>query len=602
MRTMKKVTIESDAWSRLKTIRSGVVYDNILTFLYELIQNSQRAKATRIHITTSGSTFQIEDNGRGCEDPKVLFTMDFSGFGVGYGIGFTSVYPIADKVKVETLNWSASLDVERAIREKDLDLDIEENSYINGFRITLESEKIAQYQQDIQDKIREIASIIPNIQIYLNGFEIEKADLFEAPIHTEHHMKTNNRIYEGRLAIAQMSDYGGVEVYYDYRHVCSFYMDGVTGNILIKDNKINLKAPDRKSIIWDDKRRALKEQLEKDIQELCKKIVKESSDEDKERYSDTIDQYLGVEKYIRYLTINESEIKNQYETRETAKETEPVGQMTMDFEEETEEKEQEKYEEAPQEIIQGTSEPKPEINKERRQEDRSFSSFVSAPQPEMISKKNLNQVSLSNIKRKKNVVWVEKKEMDRYSELIAKYEYYGIYTFVSPHVLYDRALRHLAITHISEVEHHAIEKQYSVTKTGARSKKEQRAMELLGFIERKLNLDETFYISDIDCKMIVSLQESKIYQEKLDVEGYAQGSRIHLNRKSLNFGKLSSANLDKDSIGLNDVKFVLGNIVLIAHEISHLYGTKDNTIHHYEVQDSIQEKIGNLFLEHDKLY
>jgi hypothetical protein len=592
MKTMQRVTIGSDTWSRLKTLREGFVYDSLLTFLFELIQNSQRAKATTVWIESYGNSFKIVDNGTGCQDPNALFTMDFSGFGVGYGVGFTSVYPIADTIKVETQGWRAELDMVEAIEKKNLSLDIHENPFVQGFSVTLESEKIGNNQDEIVTKVHEIASVIPNINIYVNGNLVEKIDLFEAPSDTTHHMKANNRIYEARLSIAEMREYGGVDVYYEHRHVCFFHKDGIKGKVLIKNHKITLKAPDRKSIIWDDKRHLFIEQLERDLSELCVGVVKNGTDEEREKYADTIDEYLGVEKYIRYLHIDEHEIKNQYETREKAQKLEESsdGQMELSFEEAGQE--------------EGYEEPAPSFDAERRQEDLSFRSYVSENRKsDYVTKGDLNQVSISNIKRKKNVVWVEKREVERYEDLITRYEYYGVHTFISPHVLYDRALRHLGITHIGDVEDRAIEKQYNVKKIGSKTKKEQRAMELLGFIERKLDLGQTFYISDIECKMIVSLQEAKIYQEKLGVEGYAQGGIIHLNRKSLKFGKLSSSDAGREKIGIHDVKFILANLELIAHELAHrVYHTKDNTISHYEAQNKLQEKIGEHLIETDVLY
>lgn len=589
MTMINQVEIQSDAWSRLKTIRSGVVYDNILTFLYELIQNSQRANASSIYISVHGDTFTIIDDGKGCPNPKDLFTMDFSGFGVGYGIGFTSVYPIADRIDVETANWRTTLDMNKAIDEKNLFLAIEPTHPVSGFHLTLKGEKISEYEADIIDKSIEIASIIPDIDIRVNGDYVHKVDLFEPPTYTNQHGKVNNRIYEGRLVLNNLEKSSGIEVYYEHRHVCRIYLEGVRGNILIKPGKINLKAPDRKSIIWDYLRDNLYHQLRSDIADLCKKAVKQSTDEEKEDLANTIDLYLGVSAYIRYLMMDEADILNQYETREAAEANEKAEEESEAADTEEAFREEEQQEQVSFFVA----------DNERHQEDITFHSFVSAHDRDLVQKGE--QVSISTIKRKKNVVWVKKKEEDQYQDLITKYAYYGIHTFVSPHVLYDRALEHLGITHIADVEHQAIEKKYSVTRTGARNKKEMRAMELLSFIERELGFGETFYLSDIDCRMVVNLNESKIYQQKLEVEGYEQGGRIHLDRKSLEFGRLSGSHYGRVDIGINDIKFVMSNIVLIAHEMSHLYGTHDNTIGHYQQQDALQKKIGKLFLERTTL-
>lgn len=583
MKTLSKISIESDAWSRLKTIRSGVVYDSALTFVYELIQNCQRAGATEVEMKVEDDYFGIYDNGRGCKNPKDLFTMDYSGFGVGYGIGFTSVYPIADRVYVRTLDWSAGIDIERAIEEKDLSLEIAESPFVRGFELVIRGEKIRALSESIKEKIEEAASIIPDMDIYLNGRPIEKVDLFEEPEGTPYHLKASNRIYEGRLVLASNPyESNFLDVYYEHRHVCKIYVEGLSGNILIHDGKVKLKAPDRKSIIYDERRERLMEQIQKDAEELCKMVVRSSEDEDKKKYADTIDRYLGVENYIRYLMMDDNEFKNQYEMRDEAARNE---EKTEEGSEEQEES-QESYAFDP--------------DNSRMEPDQHFQSYVSAPWGTEEEKNQ--QITISNIRKKRNVVWVEKEEAEHYEEQIAKYAYYGIYTFKSPHILYDRALTYLDIPHIQDVEARAIEKDYKVVNTGARSNRERRIMQLLQFIERKLGIGEAFYLSDIDCRMTVRLRESKLYQEKLDVEGYEQGGRIHLNRKSLDYGNITSSDWKRSAIGINDIKFVLSNLVLLAHEISHLYGTKDNTVAHYLKQDEIQKKIGQFFQEEDRLF
>lgn len=630
-KTIKRKKIQSDAWSRLRTIRSGVVFDNILTFLYELVQNSQRVKATEVDISVEGSTFILEDNGKGCEDSDDLFKMDFSGFGVGYGIGFTSVYPIADKVRVETRDWATTIDVVKVVKEGDLSYELEDITYLHGFKVILEGEKIREYEQQIIREVKEIVSIIPKMNVRVNGELVHKRDLFEAPYDTRFHKIFKNEIYKGRLAIAEMSESGGVEVYYDYRHVCKFYLDGITGvihiddelitekvykrddpkadkdgYIKVKEKRINLKSPDRKSIIWDEKRTRLRELLEEDLRELCKMVIKEGTDEEVEMYADTIDKYISVEEYIRYLTIDDSEILSRNEMKKKNASDENT---YKDGEIEFEENEGELVNEEEPHVVQSEFKNQKlrhlvrEKDTVRQEDDRHFNSYVSgSSHHQMISKSNLGQVSIKNIKKKKNVVWVEKKEQDRFQDLINKYEKYRIFTFVSPHVLYDRALEHLGITHIRDVEDRAIEKQYTVTNTGAKTKKEQRAMELLGFIERELGLNQTFYISDIDCKMIVSLQDSKLYQEKLSIEGYVQEERIHLNRKCLQFGKLSSSDLDKERIGINDVKFIFANADLIFKELScRIYGMDVDSKEQYKNQMYLQNKISEMLLVRDAL-
>lgn len=650
--TTKTIQINSDVTGRVKRILQGVEFDGQYTFITELLQNTQRAKATEAHITLDYDTMILSDNGFGCENPKDLFTLDFSGFGYGFGEGFSSVYTLLGQVKVKTLNWEASIDVERlankrTIKAEDLEVPIQEADFHQGFIVELQSKLINSDRYYIAQEIRKVASTIKEIDFYLNGELLPKIDLFEVPAEAEFYEIFDNRFYEGMLYVTEDTGSEGVHIYYDNRFVMelNYQFSGLKGNVLIKPNKVNLKAPDRTSIIYDEKRRRFINRIQKDFDSLLIRIMKEGTSDQVEKYASVIRRYLPVEQFMRYLQIDDSIFKNQYEMRETAKDDEvPTAPVYYDAPE-TEESDSEfnaYVDEANTEQVDynidspisneefhhptfNSSAPAPsevtqspalsdvvaavatmveadavtpqERDLKRQQDDESFTSYVPNNRTERASKEEMATISLANIKRKTNVVWVERSRSDEFESQISQYEYYGLFTFYSPHVLYDEALRHLGITHVDEVEDNAIEKHYNVRKIGAKSKKEMRAMELLQRIEELFGLSDTFYISDIDCKMFVNLNEKQIYQQKLSVNGYAKGSEIHLNRKSLHFGKLSSLQLGKEQLGIHDVKFILSNLELIVHELAHrIYLTDDNTIDHYEAMLKVQKGITNYVL------
>lgn len=662
--TTKTIQINSDVTGRIKRILQGVEFDGNLTFITELLQNTQRAKATTAHITLEDDKMILADNGFGCADPKNLLTLDFSGFGYGFGEGFSSVYTLLGQVKVKTLDWEASIDVERlaskrTIKLEDLDVPIKESDFYQGFIVELQSDKIRNDLYSIHQEIRKVASTIKEIDFYLNGELLPKVDLLAIPTDAPFFQYVDNHLYEAMLHAEEHTNGEGVQLYYDNRFVMTIYhpVSGLRGNLLIKPNKVNLKAPDRTSVIYDDKRRRLLNQMEKDCHQLLVRILKEGSTEQIEQYAPVIRYHLPVEKYMRYLQIDESIFKNQFEVRQEATEETPYpvyddesyeddssdqdgelfsasygdanhfeqtgSQLNMDLdtasvpqavaslsshatvadledEFSTNSGVQTSFEEesATSAIVQTVAVDEPTKQDLRRsQDDSSFSSYVRNTQTERVSKEDLSTVSLANIKRKTNVVWVERSSADEFDSLISQYEYYGLFTFQSPHVLYDEALRHIGITHVGEVESDAIEKRYNVRNIGAKTKKEMRAMELLQRIEHLFGLPNTFYISDIECKMYVNLNEKQIYQQKLGVEGYAQGNTIHLNRKSLHFGKLSSLHLGKDQWGIHDVKFLLANLELIVHELAHrIHFTDDNTINHYEAMLEVQNKVTQYIL------
>lgn len=584
---MSSIMITSNVANRLRKIREGIVYSDISTFVLELIQNAQRAKATIVNIESNDDYFSIEDNGGGCANPAVLFTLDVSGFGVGFGEGFNSIFAVADSFTVTSRDWEGSLNVVEALEKEDLSVAMTKIPSKAGFKVELRGEKILEVQYRIQQTLEDTCSIIPDIEFIVNGKKVQKRNLFDLSNY-KFNISVNNRMYEGQFALTNFVS-NDIKVYNEYRYVTSLHCYGVIGFIQLKPNTVDLRVPDRRSIVYNDKRTKLENQIANDVDKLCLELMKKGDYHDIKEYSNIVESHLNVTQYIKYLTIPKDEILNQYEVKDKAQNQEINRQETEDREQDEERvKSVDTYSDEPE---------KQPVNNSRVQEDKSFISEVESDS-QYATKEEMETITIQSLKGKQNVVWIELNRYEDKADLIAKYEYYGIFTFVSPHILYDKALSYLQLPHIDDVKDQAIKRHYNVKRIGAINKKEQRATEILNMIEKSLGLPETFYISDIHCRMVVSLHESKLYQERLKVEGYAQGETIHLNRKSLNFGKLSSLQLGKDNLGIHDIKFILSNLVLIAHELAHVvYCTQDNTISHYQAQDEIQKKIAQMVSE-----
>jgi hypothetical protein len=647
LKTKRKLVITSDVINRLIKIRNGVIYQDFLNFAEELIQNCQRAKATVVYLTIIDSTFSIEDNGIGCEDPATLLTFDVSGFGVGFGEGFGSVYTVADQFEIHSKNWIATLDIEEAIKKRDLNVDINDDEfYRDGFKVSLKGVKIQDHLYSIKEKVEEVCKNIPNIDFYINGELLPKKDIMDLSEEYKYHTHFSNKIYNSHFALLPNNEYGNIQIFYDYRFVREYSYKGVDGVILLKPNSVTLRSPDRKDIMYDRKRTNFKDRVEKDIRYMLKQLLVDGEVDSISDYAEIIENYLDVESYIKYLKIGEEEVTNQYDTRkniiddEEDYETEEENNQ-MQYNNSSNEKgnlsilepisyfQEENNNSSIQNTIHVPSLPNgllnehntesslQKINKrnestpvnhndidtKRIEEDQTFTSFVHSTENQKTIVKNIKEINIKNIKNKRNVVWIEKDKKDEFSHLISQYEYYGIYTFVSPHILYHKSLKFLDIPHISTVADSAIEKNYEVTRIGAISKKEERAMELLSFIESNLGLRKTFYISDIKCKKIVNLRGAKLYQEKMEIEGYQKGNEIHLNRKSLVFGKMNCILLGKSGLSIHDLKFILSNIELISHELAHLiYYTSDNTKEHHEKENIIQKEIGNIIMNCENLF
>jgi len=611
--TKTKLAIQSQIKERLKKIRGGSVYDGITTFVKELVQNSFRANANTIWVTIDDDTFAIEDDGCGCDDPKKLFTLDYSGFGIGYGEGFNSIYMVADRFRVETKDWIGELDVQQTIdnpktTDADLTVEITNNQPMkNGFTLILKGEKISHYNYQIREQVEELCKYIPDIETYINGELIYKEDILDIVESGPYELEMDNRLYTGKISLTNDYYATGVKVYYEYRFVQELTINGAKGVILLKPNAVSLRAPDRTSIIYDEKRDRLIRRLEKEVKNLLKQLVANGKRDEIDEYSRTIEDYLDVKEYINYLTIDSSilfreiqsdlqieeelpswhkqdisagEFYKQMDKIETPTSSPEHTTMGTENRNHSQQTQNEHHENSSQNnssvaVQEKSTEPKQEQNESaeehskdtiRKVQDRTFSSAVGAA--EVVKKENLGGITIKNIKKKKNIVWCSVEDKEKYNNFITEFEYHNVYTFLSPHVLYDNALEHLGIPHVTEFDNCLI-KDYKVTKTGARTKKEERANELLVLIEELFQLPETFYISNIECKRRLELNGKKIYQEKVIVNGYEQCGYIHLNRKSLYMGKLSGSHVGKEKIGIHDFKFLIGNIDLISHELAH---------------------------------
>ena len=117
------VEIKSNVLGRLAKVRKGVVYQSVNATIGEGLQNCQRAKATEVQTSIfDDGTLVIFDNGIGCRDPQVLFELDTSGWELAeaFGEGFSSVFAVADTIRVQSHNWIAEVDVVDVIEKGDL--------------------------------------------------------------------------------------------------------------------------------------------------------------------------------------------------------------------------------------------------------------------------------------------------------------------------------------------------------------------------------------------------------------------------------------------------------------------------------------------------
>jgi len=576
--------ITSDVVSRLAKIRQGVVYNSITSVVSELLQNCQRAKAKTIHCFIKDNYLTIIDDGVGCKDPDELFTIDRSAWdstNEGFGEGFTSVYTVADIIKVRSHKWSVNLNVAKMLQERNLTYSYkEETDYSQGFEVTIQGEKIEENIEEITNFLKYSASLLP-MNCYVNNTLVFKKDLSNIDGTTDFIKTFDNKLYTAYLTPLEWGY--DCMVYYENREVCKEWLTGVSGNIILKQNAGNLKAPDRKAIINDGKYRNFKDQLEKDTKKLYREFIKLADNNLIDEFSHPIASILNVKEYEDLLEIDDDMFKvhvndeDEYINPKENKIKDEVLKPKLDIFNYNTDMYEQSYE------TEHSFPPTENYNQ------NTVLSAVKSINPR--ARKN----SIVSIAKSNKLFWVSPNELNASKETITNMEYYGFKGIIAVNELYERVFNEYSVPHISYLVDN-IKKQHKFTDIGTRTLKEKRALFLLRRIEEYYKIGETFNICNITMKIVSQFDDKELQSPDNIIEGVCTQGKIYLDRKSLKLGDFTVKNWTSEHISLEDLRFILRASDTISHELAHLlYDTKDNTLAHMQAQAKIAKEIGYLY-------
>lgn len=574
---MTGIQIRSNISNRLAKVREGVVYDSVTSVLGELAQNAQRAQATEVSVVIANGAIVMHDNGKGCADPQQIFEMDSSGWGLdeAFGEGFFSTFVVADTLAVSSADWEVNVDVAKVIETNDVDLNVKRVATpIEGFRVVLRGTKIQEHEAELIQFMEELASLMPQ-DVAVNGIEVPKLDLTKVNAPYSESFETD--LYTATIAPATgWMSY--VKVYYESRFVCELYVDGLSGNLVLKQNAVTLKAPDRRAIVFDDKRAEFLRVLREDTKTMYKHFVEVATDSDLDKYAQEITEYLEVEDYLALLPMSEEELRAEKAEEERREMMDVDIALNMGIE----------------------SEHRPVAlqvsDNERTEETQEITTQVVTKRKQ----ENKKQVKkLEVLRNQRKVAWVKASEAESSQELIKELEYYGFKILVARNKLYELSFSFLGIVSIHEIES-TVNKNCTLTNIGATTKKEKRVMWMLERIEKYYGLVDVFRIADIDMKLEHYRNGRLVEKEKTEVNGLfrreGDTKRIYLDRKALQLPSYRVDKWDSANLNLNDLRMLLKNIEVVAHELAHLlYGTNDNTIEHTDAQSKIMKEIAELF-------
>lgn len=571
--------IQSNTKGKLQKIMEGKVFDSSYTFLTELFQNSFRAKAKNVYIYVLENKFIMQDDGVGMKNPKSLLTFDYSEWdstNEGFGIGFWSVLGVPElkTVEITSRTFNIFMDIEKAIDDLEVDVNTLQEPF-PGFKVLLVSDYFNENKSELIDKINKAGMYMP-YNIFVNDKQIEQKSLLTRT-ESEFKKEFNTRLFNANLGVSDGRDC--IEIYYENRLVKEFYdVPYITGVLLLKNNAVTLKEPDRTSIVYDSKYYAFKDKIFECVKTLYKDFIKDLFECNDMRYIDnTLDNYdraiayyLDVKDYQKYLLCDEKDLELSIESK-IKKEVErnnpenvinilngvsgnwilldekpliqgKIENFSIDedsikvrnilfigdkiFKKISDDSQEEDEKEVAVDIIEKKNEEAIKSEVSIKSEDDIFDisdSFIYKDNQDDIkthtiktsTKKLQGNNLLDLIKKSKAVMWVESNSTDYYEEQISLAESYKIKVIKSKNKLFERFFTEKSIPHVSTIESvSSIERK--ITEINPKTFKEEQFLLLLEPIRKKYKLPENiFKIGNIDIEYIYEYDGKRIVTKKL---------------------------------------------------------------------------------------
>lgn len=579
LNTENKVSIRVNAINRLKKIRAGLVYDSITTVMDELLQNCQRSfsvsniKHPVIDIIAENDTLIIRDNGDGCSNPQSIFEFETSGWNIedafGQG-GSESVFQIADYINIRSQDWVVSVNVFEMIEKEDLYADVTfTEEYFHGYEITLKGTKIQDNLITLIEYLRSVTQYF-DYDVYINGELVERKDLHDfKAVYKE---TFTGKLYKATLSVQK--GYRNIDIYYEKRKVCDLWFPGVYGVVELARGAVNLKAPDRKSIIYDEKRSKFYESLKEDCKLLYLGFVSQATESEFDEFQYGIEQNLTPADYADYLPCYDlnnphriAMLKEEVASEDTVYEKQKLECTTA--------------------YNDGTSLYLPESMGVKKQ----YIPAKKSPRTKGEFRSKLGKIL--------NIAWCDLSKKDSLQEMINTAENVGIKVIYAKNNLYAKAFQYWGIPYLEDIME-VSKARYIVRNTRGKNytytSKEERLMHVLRKIEEYYGLEDVFRIADVQEHLYVENNGQATIDTviKTPVAAIKDRQKIYLDRASLNLGKVNiSAATAK--ITKFDVLVIMLNINTIASGLAKiLYNTVDRTVDHYNKVERISKEIALL--------
>lgn len=593
--------------NEMKRLRENT-YSDKYTWIDELVQNCQRAKATHIDVQISDDRIVISDNGIGCSDPQILFDKSSSGWDEDttrtespFGEGFFSTMMAADTITATSIGFSATFDVKKMFAENRTDvIEIQSNRRKSGFTIVLTDLCENVYSWEVERRFREVGKYIKSPTMTVNGDRVHYEGL-NPKTDSPFVRKIDTPFFKGWIEPRNWrnGNYGdnSIKCFAYNRHIKDskeFY--NVAGCLNFKDNAVTLRRPDRKDFIFDDKYDAMVNCLRQEIKKMYLRIAKEGSDKDIYTFESDIERYLSLEDYRNH-------IKFKFLTTQTVPMAADSTNTDSDTNNDPNANELESTAEN-DDYYEGDVDSSPinEIESAPISTKGNFSvTTTTSPSVNVAAKIVSRRKSISNQTGQeltsdlKYAFYVKESEKALYETNIALAQHYNIPVIEIRNELEQK------IVDNDDRFNHIKEMQSLVTLSAVFENmspcnmQEVRANQIFSRIARACDApDDLFTIGDTQFSKLLKVNDSEYTIENIDTFATAYQGKIYINRNHLRAYK-NLAYGSGDKLNPDDIKFILLNLETIAHEMSHaLYNNEDETLPHVTRINQLMQKIINL--------
>ena len=587
--------------NEMKKLRSNT-YSDRYAWVDELIQNCQRAKATHIDVDVDeyNRTITVSDNGIGCDDPRYLFDKSSSGWDQEttknespFGEGFFSTMLAANTITVKSKGFTAIFDVNRMFEENNPDvIEIHPNKKQSGFIVTLSDLLDHTYTWQIIDRFKNVGKYIKSPTMTINGERVHYEGLnpnTESPFVR----KIDNDFFKGwiRPHAWQNGDWDDamIKCFAFNRHVKdSKKYSGVFGVLNFKPGAVDLRCPDRKEFIFNEKYDAMCNVLHDEIEKMYINVIKNGTDEEIKNFEYNIRKYTDMDNLKRFVKFkfiasdgDDEKLNNLLAVSEkTDDEDDNVSTDTETYDEPFDTVSNENVSCENDFVIEKVIPKKQEIKE--------------TPKPTRKKRNVLAQTGTVLSDKLAYAFYIGKNDTGEYEDQIKMAKKNNV-----PLIEIRNGLEQTILE--SDERFHPISDMNSLLKTRAEFRNmvpcsipEMRISKLLMSMADRIGVDKnTFVIADTKFNKILVVNDKEHIVTELDQMATAYNGKIYIDRKYLK--SYSDLKDDSESITPEDIKFLLLNLDIIASELSHaIKNTTDNTLIHANTKSEYMMQIISL--------